>query len=161
MSIVIRPLDGADVPGIVEFSLRAWAPVFTSFEQVLGNAIYRRVYPDWRAAQAREVAGICRDHAGSTWVADNAGKPVGFVTVVVAEDGQSADIEIIAVDPAHQRRGVGAALIEFAVERMREAGVRVAGVVTGGDPGHEPARRSYERAGFTALPLVRYYRTLD
>jgi len=29
---------------------------------------------------------------------------------------------------------------------------------TGGDPG--PARRAYEKAGFTALPLVRYYQTL-
>jgi hypothetical protein len=31
---------------------------------------------------------------------------------------------------------------------------------TGGDPGHAPARRTYEAAGFTPLPLVRYYRLL-
>ncbi|WP_433781913.1 hypothetical protein ACQPX6_18750 [Actinomycetospora sp. CA-101289] len=33
-------------------------------------------------------------------------------------------------------------------------------VETGGDPGHEPARRLYEECGFTALPVVRYFTTL-
>ena len=33
-------------------------------------------------------------------------------------------------------------------------------VGTGGDPGHAPARRSYEKAGYTGLPLMRYYRPL-
>jgi hypothetical protein len=31
---------------------------------------------------------------------------------------------------------------------------------TGGDPGHAPARAVYERAGFTLLPVARYFRTL-
>ncbi|WP_239945797.1 MULTISPECIES: GNAT family N-acetyltransferase [unclassified Streptomyces] len=31
---------------------------------------------------------------------------------------------------------------------------------TGGDPGHAPARRTCEKAGYTALPLVRYYKAL-
>jgi hypothetical protein len=39
--------------------------------------------------------------------------------------------------------------------------VRLAIVATGGDPGHAPARRTYEKAGFTPLPLVRYYALLD
>jgi hypothetical protein len=30
----------------------------------------------------------------------------------------------------------------------------------GGDPSHAPARRSYEKAGYTGLPLVRYYKAL-
>ena len=33
-------------------------------------------------------------------------------------------------------------------------------VGTGGDPGHAPARRSYEKSGYTPLPLVRYYKDL-
>jgi hypothetical protein len=43
---------------------------------------------------------------------------------------------------------------------MREAGMKLAVVGTGGDPGHAPARRSYEKAGYTGLPLVRYYKDL-
>lgn len=36
----------------------------------------------------------------------------------------------------------------------------VAMVETGGDPGHGPARRTYERAGFTAMPVARYFMAL-
>ena len=72
----------------------------------------------------------------------------------------SGEIEMIAVDPQHQRRGVGKQLIDHALDQFRRAGLRVAVVATGGDPGHGPARAAYEDAGFTALPLVRYYRAL-
>jgi hypothetical protein len=34
-------------------------------------------------------------------------------------------------------------------------------VETGGDPGHDPARAAYETAGFTKLPIARYFRLLD
>lgn len=33
-------------------------------------------------------------------------------------------------------------------------------VATGGDPGHAPARRTYERLGFAPPPLVQYYKKL-
>ena len=50
--------------------------------------------------------------------------------------------------------------MQLAVEEMRAAGMKVAVVGTGGDEGHAPARRSYEKAGYTPLPLVRYYQAL-
>jgi RimJ/RimL family protein N-acetyltransferase len=31
---------------------------------------------------------------------------------------------------------------------------------TGGDPGHEPARRVYERLGFQLFPSAQYFRVL-
>ncbi|CAM5533340.1 hypothetical protein SCYAM73S_01338 [Streptomyces cyaneofuscatus] len=49
---------------------------------------------------------------------------------------------------------------EFATAWMSKAGVTLASIWTGGDPGHAPARRTYEKAGYTALPLVRYYKAL-
>ena len=33
-------------------------------------------------------------------------------------------------------------------------------VETGGDPGHAPAWRVYNKADFTALPVVRYFKAL-
>jgi GNAT superfamily N-acetyltransferase len=70
------------------------------------------------------------------------------------------EIDMVAVDPEHQGRGLGSALVEFAVAQIAAAGVGLAEIGTGGDPGHAPARRVYEKAGFTALPLVRYYKAL-
>jgi hypothetical protein len=44
---------------------------------------------------------------------------------------------------------------------MRERGMDIAAVGTGGDPGHAPARALYEELGYTALPVVRYLKLLD
>jgi hypothetical protein len=38
--------------------------------------------------------------------------------------------------------------------------MNVAMVETGGDPGHAPSRRSHEKAGFTLLPIGRYFKAL-
>jgi ribosomal protein S18 acetylase RimI-like enzyme len=131
--------------------------------RVLGDAVYLHLYPDWQSIQARAVEQVCREAAG-TWVADVGGTPVGFVAVVhhgpADDEPCSGEIEMIAVDPQHQRRGVGKQLIDHALDQMRRAGLRLAVVATGGDPGHAPARAAYENAGFTALPLVRYYQAL-
>lgn len=128
---------------------------------MLGDEIYQRVYPDWRASQARDVAGICRGYLDTSWVAQAGGKPVGFIVVILDRERRGADIEMLAVDPDHQRQGIAAALMEFAFNQMRAAGIRVVAVGTGGDHGHAPARSAYESAGFRPLPLVRYYRTLE
>jgi GNAT superfamily N-acetyltransferase len=62
--------------------------------------------------------------------------------------------------PDYQNDGIGTALNEYAIDKMREAGMRLAVVETGGDESHAPARRSYEKAGYTGLPLVRTYQKL-
>jgi ribosomal protein S18 acetylase RimI-like enzyme len=157
----IRPLAPADIAAVVEFSLRAWAPVFESFRSVLGERVYQALYPDWRTAQAGAVEAACQDDAAPVWVAEQQGRPVGYVAVRIDPDGRTGEIDMLAVDPLVQGQGIGTALTAFAVQRLREAGVVLAVVGTGGDPGHAPARRVYEKVGFIGLPLVRYYARLD
>ena len=67
---------------------------------------------------------------------------------------------MIAVDPSYQRRGIAAALTDFALRWMKDAGMTVAMVETGGDVGHAPARRTYEKAGFGLLPISGYFKKL-
>ena len=69
-------------------------------------------------------------------------------------------IDMIAVDPAYQRRGIGSQLTSSATDYMRDEGMDIALVETGGDPGHAPARATYDAAGFTLLPIARYFRLL-
>lgn len=163
MPATIRRLTDADLDPVVEFALRAWAPVFESMRGALGEAVYRHLYPDWRAMQARAVAEVCRG-ATEAWVAEVDGRPVGVAAVVhhdeTYDEPCSGEIEMIAVDPDHQRQGIGDRLMAHALDGMRRAGLRLAVVATGGDPGHAPARAAYEKAGFTGLPLVRYYQAL-
>ena len=84
---------------------------------------------------------------------------MGFVTVVL-HDADQGEIDMLAVDPARQRNGIGQKLIDTALEFMRTHGVTHGELGTGGDPGHAAARRAYERAGFVGLPLVHYYKQL-
>ena len=158
MATAIRPFTPADVDRIVELSLAAWQPVFSSFRDVLGAELYERVHPDWRSAQADSVRQAL--DRNDSWVSTSDGVTTGFVNVVFDLVERSGEIYMIAVDPAYQRLGIASLLTEHALDEMRARGLDLAIVATGGDPGHAPARRTYERAGFTGTPQVWYSKLL-
>jgi GNAT superfamily N-acetyltransferase len=159
---IIREFRKDDLGAIVELSLRAWEPVFASLRKVLDDGVFLRLHPDWREDQADEVRSACANEERDVFVAVTGGRPVGFVAIAlnVFHEGMGA-IDIIGVDPDHQRHGIGSRLGGFATEHMRNRGMDIAVVETGGDPGHQPARAAYEAAGFTLLPIARYFRLLD
>lgn len=159
---MIRELQPSDLDAIVEFSVRAWEPVFASFRQVLGDPIFLRLYPDWEQDQAEAVRAGCANEAHDVLVAVADGRPVGFATVALnAFHERMGVVDMIAVDPDYQRRGIAAQLMDRSIEHMREQGMDIAAVGTGGDPGHAPARALYEAAAFTPLPAVRYLKLID
>ncbi len=94
------------------------------------------------------------------WVAEAGACVIGFVAIDLNRQRRLGEVVMVAVDPAHQNGGLGTRLTTFALELIRNAGMTVAMVETGGDPGHAPARRVYEKAGFTLLPIARYFRAL-
>ncbi|HUS16564.1 MAG TPA: GNAT family N-acetyltransferase [Chloroflexia bacterium] len=146
---------------IVALSLLAWAPVFESFQQVLGPRVYAKLYPDWRRQQAEVVESICGDTAITvTWVAEVDGVVTGFIAYQLNAADKSGVGELLAVHPDYQNHGIGTDLNTFALTKMQESGMEIAWVGTGGDPGHAPARRSYEKAGYTDLPIARYFKAL-
>jgi ribosomal protein S18 acetylase RimI-like enzyme len=158
---LIRLYDDRDAEAVVDLSLRAWAPVFASLEQVLGSEIFRRQHPDWREDQRKTVEEVCTAKKGRVWVAEVGASTVGFVAVELHHPERSmGEISMLAVDPDYQGRGIGTALTEFALDRLKDAGMRVAMVETGGDPGHAAARRTYEKAGYVLLPIAKYFKNL-
>jgi ribosomal protein S18 acetylase RimI-like enzyme len=157
----IRTFEDRDAEAVIGLSLRAWAPAFASLERVLGSEIFRRQHPDWREDQRRAVEDILATKKGRVWVAEADSKAVGFVAVELHHpERDMGEISILGVDPDHQGAGIGTALTEFALDRLKDAGMRVAMVETGGDPGHAAARRTYEKAGCTLLPVARYFKNL-
>lgn len=161
MTTRIRPLASGDIDAVVRLSLAAWEPVFQSFRQVLGAAIYARIYPEWAKSQAEAVERVCKESERDTvWVAEEDGAIAGFIAYELKRKQRTGEVQMLAVDPAYQNRGIGTELNLFALDRMKESGMDLVEVGTGGDPGHAPARRSYEKAGYTPLPLVRYYKAL-
>jgi GNAT superfamily N-acetyltransferase len=161
-SIEIRSFHSGDLDVVVEFSLRAWEPVFASLQQVLGDGCFLRLHPDWRVDQAEAVRSSCTSEDRDVFVAVVGRRPAGFVSVALnAFRDRMGWIEIIGVDPDYQRRGIATRLTDVAAAHMRSHGMDIAVVETGGDPGHAPARAAYEARGFTALPIARYFRLLD
>jgi ribosomal protein S18 acetylase RimI-like enzyme len=156
----IRALRKDDVPELVQWSLLTFAPIFRSFERILGPDVFPIVYPDWRKSQSEGVESVCTSEKMEVWVAEQGGKPVGYIAYELNEKERSAEVMLLAVHPEYQNNGIGTALNEYALDKMREAGIRLVVVGTGGDTSHAPARRSYEKAGYTGLPLVRYYQKL-
>jgi len=161
MNLDIRPMKVEDMDDLIALSLLAWEPVFISFETILGPQIYPVLYPDWRKSQAEGVEKFCLDRKTGVLVAEVNGQVVGFVAYQNHESDKTGEVMLLAVHPDYQNRDIGTGLNIAALEEMKASGMMMAVVGTGGDPSHAPARRSYEKAGYTGLPLVRYYKTLD
>ncbi len=161
MDLRVRPFQDEDLGAVVELSLVAWAPVFAAWERILGPKLFPvAIYPDWREGQKGVVERVIGDEKITTWVAEVNGRVVGFVAYEMYHDAGLGEVQLLAVHPEYQNQGIGTRLNVFALEKFREKGMKLAAVGTGGDEGHAPARRSYEKAGYTGLPVVRYYQDL-
>ena len=160
MNLDIRPVNDNDVNDLVQFTLLAFVPVFSSFAQILGPQIYPVIYPNWEKRQRDRVEAICKNAKIDVWVAELNGMVVGLVAYELHDNDKTGEVQFLAVHPEYQNDGIGTELNNFALQEMQKAGMEMAVVGTGGDESHAPARRSYEKAGFTALPLVRFYKKL-
>ncbi|MHA7871449.1 MAG: GNAT family N-acetyltransferase [Hyphococcus sp.] len=158
----IRPFVPDDLPALHEIREASFAPVFQSFRSIVGEKIASVAFASAEAEQGELLDKICAAGSGhKVFVAESGRRPVGFCTVSFDHASTVGEIDLTAVHPGHQGRGVGAMMFDYAFDLMREAGMTVATVSTGGDPSHAPARRAYEKAGFSVgLPSVYYYRTL-
>lgn len=161
MESTIRPYQDSDEADVVRLSLRAWAPVHDSLRAVMGVELFEGLYgDDWRRQQQRDVEGALRDEEMQVWVAEDGGQAVGFVAATLRTDDGVGEVHMVAVDPDAQNRGLGTELTRVATDWIRNAGLPVAVISTGGDVGHAPARRAYEKAGYTAVPSVNFFKVL-
>ncbi|HET9222662.1 MAG TPA: GNAT family N-acetyltransferase [Roseiflexaceae bacterium] len=161
MDVRIVPYNSSHLDAIVRLSLRAWAPVFDSIQRALNPDVYQVFYPKhWLVSQQQAVEDVCTSEDTHVWVAMDVSSPVGFVAVKLHQADSMGEIYMVAVDSDKQGHGIGSALIAFGLNWMTDAGMAVAMVETGGDPGHAPARHTYEKMGFGLFPVARYFKTL-
>ena len=132
MEIQIEPCQPHQLDAIVRLSLRAWNPVFDSIEKVMDIEVYQHFYPDWQVDQKKAVEDVCNSEDTNVWVAIEAGTVAGFVAVKLDLESSMGEIYMLAVEPDFQGCGIGSALSEFALDRMKDSGMSVAMVETGG-----------------------------
>ncbi|QUD89226.1 GNAT family N-acetyltransferase [Phenylobacterium montanum] len=161
MSYEIKAYEPEMEAQVVALSLEAWAPVFEKLEPAVPGYVYHAFYPDgWRDRQTADVLQVLRTEGEHVLVAVDAGAVIGWVGLRLHPKDRMGEIYILAVDPAHQRRGVAGVLMDRAMAEMRRAGLEMVMVETGDDPGHAPSRATYESAGFERWPVARYFRRL-
>jgi GNAT superfamily N-acetyltransferase len=107
-----------------------------------------------------EVINVPVELLASVRVADDGEGPLGFSAVIPSTDG-AAELDGLFVEPDLMRGGVGRALVEDAVERLRATGVERLEVTA-----NLNALTFYEKVGFIAVgpaetqftPGLRMYR---
>ncbi len=158
----IRPFDPADRLRLQEIREAAFAPVFASFRNIVGADVAAVAFAAAQQEQAELLDKLCApDGDRELYVAERDGEIAGFCAVALDRNTLIGEIDLNAVHPDRQGEGIGEKMYAFALQRMKEAGMKVATVGTGGDASHAPARRAYEKAGFAAaIPSVYYYKLI-
>lgn len=157
-----RPVRPEDLDRLHAIRTAAYEPVFASFRAIVGEEIAPHAFARAEEEQGAHLDEIAdrksRYELHAAWIGE---KIVGFVSLSCDEETGLGEIGLNAVDPDHANRGIGTAMYEFALARLRARGMKAASVGTGGDPSHAPARRAYEKAGFDkVLPSLWLYRAL-
>lgn len=144
MPVEVRPLSVDDGPALHAL----WAPLLphdvtgSSPEEFASHVLgMLSLEPEASVVVARldgEVVGAAYLHR--TWVAPLAG-------------AHTLEVNLLAVDPVHTRRGIGRALLEAAVSRAEELGID--DVVVVGAPANREAHRFLARLGLTTVAVVR------
>jgi len=157
-----RPYAPSDYSKLHEIRNAAFAPVFASFRELVGDAIAPIAFAAAEEEQGALLDQLCvRESGGELHVMEVGDEVAGFVALAFDHHTGIGEIELNAIHPGHQGRGLGLKMYNHACARLKLAGMKIATVGTGGDPAHAPARRAYEKAGFSAgLPTVYLYKKL-
>lgn len=159
----IRAAKSSDKKALHAVRAAAFADVFKSFRSIVGPEIAAVAFARSEAEQAELLDSFFQaDPAKEILVAiQRHDESVGFIALSCDEDQRVGEIVLTAVHPAHAGQGIGTKLNQAALARMRERGMIVATVGTGGDASHAAARRAYEKSGFGAvIPSLIYFQSL-
>ncbi len=159
----IRAFEHQDLSRLHEIREAAYTPVFKSFRSIVGEKIAAVALANAEREQGEFLDEICEaDSAHDVFVVEHEAEIVAFCSITCNQETKVGVIDLNAVHPDCQGKGVGTWMYEYAVEQLRAGWMRVAEVGTGGDPSHAPARRAYAKAGFgPGIPNVYLYQELS
>ena len=162
VEVSFRMANPNDHAILEELRLEAFSPIFASFRKILGDELYELAQKREDEDQKELLSSMLSSESKwDLYVAEVKNKIVGFVSVKVNMEAKVGEIGLNAVMPSYSGQGIGTKMYDFANTRMKDAGMRVATVATGGDESHALARRAYEKSGFNIkIPSVWYCRTL-
>lgn len=161
MRYTIRQYENQDKKAIIEISMLAFTPIHASFKKILGKKIFDLVYPDWKKSHIKYLNSLCggKDKK-NILVVENTGIVVGFISFFLNAKKKTGELGLNAVHPSYQGKGIGKKLYRYVLKQMKDKGVELVEVSTGGDTSHHQAQRAYKKCGFIPLPLIKYYKAI-
>ena len=125
----IRPFRPTDLARLQEITALTFGPVSIdrNMEQLFGPF----GQGDWSTRKVAAIADDCAAQPDGVFVAEESdGQVIGYVTTRLNPVSRIGWIPNLAVDPGHQGRGLGKALLLHAVEYFRRSGMQVAKIET-------------------------------
>ena len=159
MDIKILSAEEKYIEEVSTIAIDAWTSIREEFKKLLGEEIYNSQFTDWQSKKVESVKSQLLSGNGYVAVADN--KVLGFISYIIHKDTNTGEILANAVSIDARGMGIGSLMYDFVINKMKSDGAEFVTVHTGLDDAHSPARRAYERAGFTAnLPSIQYYKKI-
>ncbi len=141
---------------MVQFG-EARIPELSQLAELLGILFEQEAefVPD-RDKQEHALSTILKDaKVGRIFVAREGERVVAMAsllyTISTAEGGKAAMFEDLVVHPEYRRRGIGASLLGFVIEKAKEQAVLRITLLT--DMQNERAQALYRRLGFIGSPM--------
>ena len=130
--------------------------------RIMNIGDYDRVYALWMSCRgmglndaddSREgIERYLNRNPDTCFVAEEEGEILGVI--LAGHDGRRGYIYHTAVHPGHRRRGIGAGLVESAMEALKQNGISKVALVA--FAGNEAGNAFWERMGFTERTDLTY-----
>jgi ribosomal protein S18 acetylase RimI-like enzyme len=112
--IEIKPYAVAHRDDVVQIAIRAWRPVFAMTAYEVPSFVYEAFYPrGWEERQKTDVATFLDSEGENCWLAHRGDSVIGFIGLRMHRRDQMGEIYMLAVDPDHQRKGIGRELMKL------------------------------------------------
>ncbi len=149
----IRKFRESDREALKEITAECFENVSidANIERALGKIRGR----DWRWRKKRHIDADIAANAGGIFVAEDAGRPIGYITTVLDPEAGIGRIPNLAVLPEYRGQGLGRRLIETALDYLREQGMEIAKIETLAQ--NEIGSRFYPKMGFQEVARQIHY----
>jgi ribosomal protein S18 acetylase RimI-like enzyme len=147
--ITLRPYDAErDAARVKEIVAEIWGGGDDALMERLYGIQGGKPWGEWTSGAVLRALGNPETRG---FVAEENGAIVAFASYGMDEVRKTGTVGYNGVARSHQGRGLGTAMLDFVMERFREAGMEYARVLVFDNEEHLPARRNYEKHGFKRL----------
>lgn len=148
-SITLRPYEAErDAARIKEIVAEIWGGGDDALMEGLYGIQGGKPWGEWTSAA---VLRYLEGEEVRAFVIEEGGEVVGFCSYGIDEVRKRGQVGYNGVAKSHQGRGLGTAMLDFVMAKLREEGMEYATVLVFDNDEHLPARKNYERHGFKRL----------